>query len=420
MNRQEKIILFYTCGAHFLTHFYILIFPALIMPISRDFNLSVSQVVNISFTMYLLYGILAVGWGFLSDRLGHKWVLAAGIIISGCGLILASIFRTSLLMSMAFTLVGIGCAAYHPAGMALISQGVNRRGKALGINGIWGSIGIASAPFAVGWFNFFLGWRTGLVIIGSIGILLGVGVSLSRIHIEKGSDKLKINTLDSRVARRLFLIFAVGIIFSGFMYRSYTLTLPSFLEYRLGNFTEIIRSAVSNRLPSFGKGDAAANASVNAFDTLVANLVATGIYLIGIVGQAVGGRTADRVSLKWAYFIFFSLAFPFALGLALLKGWLLIVAGGFFIFFSLGMQPIENSLVAFLTPARWRSVSFGIKFTLLFGIGSFAVKLVGHVESSTTIANVMWIVCFFLGLVLLNTSIFLFVSRKHSMNHSRV
>lgn len=409
MNRKEKLILFYTCGVHFLTHFYILIFPALVMPISRDLGLPVSQVVNISFTMYLLYGLLAIAWGFLSDRIGHKWAMASGIILSGGGLILAGLAGSSRFMTAAFTLVGIGCAAYHPSGMALISQGITQRGKALGMNGIWGSVGIAAAPFAVGWFNYFIGWQRGIIIIGALGILIGIGALMSPINIERGSDKIKLTTIENKVAMRLFLIFAAGMIFSGFMYRSYTLTLPSFLEYRLGNLTEVLRSALSNRL-SLVEGEP-------AFDTLIANLIATAIYLIGIIGQAIGGRAADRFSLKWSYFLFFACAFPFALALALLKSWVLILAGGFFVFFSLGMQPIENSLVAFLTPARWRSVSYGIKFTLLFGIGSFAVKLVSYVESTYSITNVIWLVCCFLGLVIVNTSIFLVASRRHAISH---
>ena len=45
-------------------------------------------------------------------------------------------------------------------------------------------------------------------------------------------------------------------------------------------------------------------------------------------------------------------------------------------FFALGMQPIENSLFAVLTPERWRSTAYGLKFVLTFGVGSSAVWMV--------------------------------------------
>ena len=86
MPKHETRILFFCCAAHFLTHFYVLTFPALIMPISRDLGLPLSQVVSIGFTMYLLYGVLAVPWGYVSDRWGHKWAMALGVITAGLGM----------------------------------------------------------------------------------------------------------------------------------------------------------------------------------------------------------------------------------------------------------------------------------------------------------------------------------------------
>jgi MFS transporter, FSR family, fosmidomycin resistance protein len=53
--------------------------------------------------------------------------------------------------------------------------------------------------------------------------------------------------------------------------------------------------------------------------------------------------------------------------------WALVLVAGAYVFFALGMQPIENSLVASLTPERWRSTSYGVKFVLNFGVGSLAV-----------------------------------------------
>ena len=45
-------------------------------------------------------------------------------------------------------------------------------------------------------------------------------------------------------------------------------------------------------------------------------------------------------------------------------------------FFSLGMQPIENSLLAHYTPPRRRATIYGIKALCVFGVGSLAVWLV--------------------------------------------
>ena len=119
---------------------------------------------------------------------------------------------------------------------------------------------------------------------------------MAPLKVEKGTDKLKVEAIESKKAVRLFIIFAVGMIFSGLMYRTYTVILPSFLEFRLGSFIDQFRGFFADRLSSVSENQ--------AFETLVANLVATVIYVIGIGGQAIGGRIADRFSLKWSYFLY--------------------------------------------------------------------------------------------------------------------
>ena len=51
-------------------------------------------------------------------------------------------------------------------------------------------------------------------------------------------------------------------------------------------------------------------------------------------------------------------------------------------FFLLGMQPLENTLVARLTPPNFLSSAYGMKFILTFGVGALSVKMVGLVKTS--------------------------------------
>ncbi len=409
MNSQERKILFFSSAIHFLSHFYVLVFPALVMPMSRDLGLPLATVLNISFWMYLLYGLLALAWGWISDHWGHKWAMTAGIILAATGFILAGIVRSLPLISASFALVGIGSSAYHPSGLALVSQGIRERGRAMGINGVWGNIGIAIVPFVVGLLNYLIGWRRGVVILGLVGLAVGIAGLLTPFSVERGSEVKYVEKLESRTALKLFIVFCAGVLFAGLMYRSFTVILPAFLESRLGNVSRDFQNLITRRFSSVR--------DVPAFQTWVANLIATGVYVLGIFGQVVGGRAADRCSLKWAYFIFFCAALPFILAAGFLADAFLIPAAGFFVLFALGMQPIENSLLAYLTPARWRSMSYGIKFTLTFGAGAFAVKIVGAVERGYGIDSVIFLVAGFLTLVIICISVFLVFSRGQSIRH---
>lgn len=409
MNPQERRILFFSSAAHFITHFYILVFPALVMPMSRDLGLSIATVLNISFWMYLLYGVLALGWGWISDHLGHKWAMNTGIILASAGFVLAGLVRSLPLLSASFALVGIGCSAYHPSGLAIVSQGIRERGRALGINGIWGNVGMAAAPFVSGLLSYLIGWQRGVVILGAVGLLLGIAAAMTPFSIERGSEVKKVEKLASGTAVRLFVIFCVGVLFAGLMFRSFAVILPAFLESRLGNVSQGVRELLPRRFATVE--------DLPAFQTLVANIIATAVYVLGIFGQFLGGRVADRYSLKWGYFIFFCAAMPFILAAVFLQNALLIPAAGMFLLFTVGMQPIENSLLAFLTPARWRSMSYGIKFTLTFGAGSFAVKIVGAVQQHYGIDSVIVLVAGFLAVVILCLGVFLLMSRGQRIRH---
>jgi hypothetical protein len=60
----------------------------------------------------------------------------------------------------------------------------------------------------------------------------------------------------------------------------------------------------------------------------------------------------------------------------------LFVASAVYVFFALGIQPIENSLIAKFTPQRWRSTGYGFASVLIFGVGSFSIYIVGWVKDT--------------------------------------
>jgi FSR family fosmidomycin resistance protein-like MFS transporter len=111
-------------------------------------------------------------------------------------------------------------------------------------------------------------------------------------------------------------------------------------------------------------------------------------YLVGIAGQYAGGALADRRDLGWSYLAFQAASVPALLCMSAASGLPLLGAAGAFTFFSLGMQPIENSLFAQLTPDRWRSTGYGLKFILTFGVGSVGVWIVQGVQGRWGLAAV--------------------------------
>jgi len=267
---------------------------------------------------------------------------------------------------MAF--VGLFASFYHPAGMSLISRSISRRGSALGINGICGGIGISVAPVLGESVSRLAGWRGASLLIGGFMLLLGIAVSFLPIK-ESPIAREAPGPAEQRSERppHLFVILLVVMTISGIVYRATSVAVPTHL-------------ARNGFLVGFG---------------VAASLAS----LVGMMGQLAGGLLADRRDLRILFLVFHAASLPFAFAMSALLGAPLFVVSAGFLFFCLGMQPIENSLVAELTPDRWRSTAYGLKFITSFGLGALSVPGVSMIMEKYSSGDVFIAVGGLVGLV---------------------
>jgi len=405
MNNEKKIVLF-TGAAHYLTHFYELIFPALAIPLMRSLNMDLADVLKLGFLMYLLYGIAALPAGIAADRFGNRKSLIVFFAGTGVGAMVTSFSQSAASLSLSLALIGLFASIYHPAGMGLISIGVKNRGMALGINGVAGNIGLVSAPFIAGLLNWLVGWQSTYLLIGIISLAWGMFLYFTPI------DETPIHMHERRPAgvtersnnyRQYFVILCVIMTLAGLAYRANSVILPAYLELKASFLWDLLnRVSVSN--------------STGA-KTMAATILASAIYTIGIFGQLLGGRLADRHDLRWLYLLFHGMSLPFVIAMGFFSQELLVLSAGLYILFSLGMQPIENSLVATFTPSQWRSTSYGIKFILTFGIGSFAVYIVGWIKEAWNLGAVYYFMGGIIAVFVLLICLLILVSRNTSIRN---
>ncbi len=375
-NPEERRVLLFTGVAHALTHYVELAYPALAVVLARDTGVRVEEVLGWSLIGYILFGIGATPVGILADRWGGRKLVIAGILLSGISTFAAAFVEPGRALAFCLAGMGLGASAYHPAGMGLLTRTVRARGLALGINGIYGNVGIAIAPLLTVFLAEQFGWRITLGITGAILILAAFLGSLLSIHdrppTRDENEELGSDATVSRVQVFAFLLLCIAAVLAGFNYRANTVSQPALFSER-----------------------------IHFLDYGLATSIA---MLFGIGGQYLGGRIADRYPLGWSYFAFHLLSLPMLVGMITLLELPLFFAAAFFVFFSLGMQPIENSLYAHLTPDRWRATAYGIKFTLTFGVGASAVWMVQSVGAQRGFVGVYTIVAF--GVLLLCVAAF--------------
>ncbi len=124
-----------------------------VMPLLVDrFQLSYTQVGIAAALLNLSSSIIQPMFGWISDRWPMRWLVAAGIVVTGIfmgGVGLVPSYG-ALLILIAFT--GLGTAAFHPAAsMAVAQASGNQRGFGMSFFSAGGNLGFAVGPILAAW-----------------------------------------------------------------------------------------------------------------------------------------------------------------------------------------------------------------------------------------------------------------------------
>jgi len=271
------------------------IFPFLMVPIAKEFNVSLTGVAFV-FTLTLwmrLLGATAAGW--LSDRVGRKTPLMISIgWYSVCNFIAG--FSPSFLFLLVFrTLLGIGMGAEWPAGAALAMETwpIRSRGFMGAIlQGSWG-LGAVLSSAAYGLLYDSIGWR-GLLWMGILPAFLIIYVRFFVKEPPVWVENRRIQRAQHREVRLpLFSIFKRQVLVN-------TLTACWFMASAF-----VIGYSIGGLFPTYLQKDLGLSAGYVALPTLLQSLVF-------FLSSALWGFMADRVGRRWAILVPALLTIPVA------------------------------------------------------------------------------------------------------------
>ena len=192
------------------------IFLLIMLPISKEFGVPITEVTFVfTITLWLrLAGATASGW--LADRMGRKKPLMISILWYSICNFIAGFSPTFAFLFFFRALLGIGMGAEWPAGAALAMESwpARSRGFMSGLlQGSWG-IGFALSSLAYGFLYDSIGWR-GLLWIG---ILPALAVVWIRFYVKEppvwAENKHKQTTEKQEVKLPLFTIFKPKYLFN--------------------------------------------------------------------------------------------------------------------------------------------------------------------------------------------------------------
>jgi len=359
-SSSRAIVVLSSLG-HLYVHVCTAFFFVIVLALEDVWRMPYAELIQLWTLGALMVGAAALPAGMLADRIGAPRVMIAFFVGMGGSAILAGFTTTPLGLMLCLTGIGVFASIYHPVGIPwLVRNAGGKRGKALGFNGIFGSLGAASASIMAGALIDLINWRAAFIVPGVICAATGIVMwwMYARGNIsDNATGEDHHQRQDRRDVVRVYAILLVTMFLAGMIFQTTQTALPKMFEVRHNGL--IGQSA-------FGVG------------VLVAI-----VYTAAGVMQIIGGHLADRYPLKNVYVAALLVQAPLLWLAASLGGVPLVLVAAFMVMANVAQLPAENMLLARYTPARHHGLAFGVKFVLAFGVAPLAVQFVAFVHRNT-------------------------------------
>src|SRR5258708_32321751 len=242
-------------------------------PVRREFSLSDTQIgwINTAFT--ILYGLVGLPLGHLSDHVSRKKLLAGGIVVWAALTACAQWVFSYPMLVITRLGVGVGEASCAPAATSWIGDlyPPNRRSKPLALFMLGVPIGGALSFFFSGLLAQRFGWRMAMVFAAVPALLLIPMLLMLREPVRGASEQHKTTARTGSIFEVLSIPTLWWIALSG--------ALVNFNLYAIGTF-----------LPAFfGR--------IHRMDVAHAGITVGVVYAVGgILGGTLAGILGDRIA----------------------------------------------------------------------------------------------------------------------------
>ncbi len=363
MINQISLRLLYLNFGHFIDHMLILIFAKAAFSAGIDFGFgkdgAYAEMLFYGIPSLVLFGACAPIAAHMADHWNRNGMLTVFFVGIGLASILTGFAQSLLQIGLGLALIGIFASIYHPVGIAMVIEGGGKVGWRLGVNGLWGNMGVAAAPLVTGLILVQFDWRMAFIIPGSVSILIGLGFLgfVRSVDVRAPDATRQEKELIGfapgwqRALVSLALVTAAG----GFVFGAMTFLIPRLFEVRMQGITA---------------------------DIAVTGTLASIIYAVAAFAQLVVGRAIDKRSIK-NVLIFIAAGQPLLLFLmAMQTDYALFAVSLLAMGFVFGQIPITDAVLSQYVPDQWRAKVLSIKFLINLVIGALALLTARYLLST--------------------------------------
>ncbi len=220
-----------------------------------------------------------------------------------------------------------------------------RVGLRLGINGLFGNMGVASAPLITGIIIFYSNWKIAFFVSGAVCIIYGILFALALKPEDQSSD-VSVQIKSEKFSpgwKQALVALGISTTFGGFVFTAVTFLVPRYLEL----YMEDLLLSVA-----------------------LTGLLASLVYAISSFSQVLVGWLIDRMSPRKVLFIVSTGQIIFIYLASQFDGYKLFFLMTLAVCFVFGQIPIIDAVMVRYVPDNWRNRVLSMKFVLNLGVGA--------------------------------------------------
>src|SRR2546421_2921943 len=181
MNSPSRVITFVN-AAHFIDHYAMLIFAAAVIIMGPALGMAYRELLPYAPRGFVAFGAASLLPGWLGDRGRRRHMMVIFFVGIGASMIAVGLVRTPLQLGAALLSIGLFASIYPPVGTAMIVSYADKLGREMGLNGVWGNLGVASSALVTGVIGQYVGWRWAFIIPGIVTVLIGIAFAFTVVH----------------------------------------------------------------------------------------------------------------------------------------------------------------------------------------------------------------------------------------------
>ncbi len=352
--------LFLNAG-HAYDHLFMLLYPTVVLALERDplFGDSYGGLLTLSVYGFVAFGAGALPSGWLGDRWSRRGMMTVFFIGIGGASIATGLANGPLALAIGLTAIGLFASIYHPIGIAMVAGNARRLGRELGINGVYGNLGVACAAITAGFLADTFGWRAAFIVPGAVAVATGVAYAAYTrglaVDVGPARHSPRPDGITVGDIRRAFAVVVVATAFGGVIFNATTIGMPKVFDDRLGSL------------------------AATATDVGIWMFV---VFVVAAVAQIVVGNLLDRYPLKPVLIWVVGAQVPILALAAAASGPAMLVAAVALMLLVFGNIPISDTIVARYSTDAWRSRIYAVKYMLGLSVGALTVPMLGGVRDA--------------------------------------